>query len=215
MGLTDDGVDHLDQRLRAGDLDALGALFAMFRQRLWRIVDFRLDRRLRGRLDPDDLLQETYLAASGQLVHYAAKPDLSPFLWLRMVAGQVLIRAHRRNLACQLRNVDRELPQSAGNFPQTTSVSLVEQLAGSTTSPSHAAVRAEMVEQLQRTIARMDPIDQEVLALRHFEELTNGEVAEVLGIQQKAASLRYARALRRLKEALAQVPGLRGGGSDA
>jgi RNA polymerase sigma-70 factor (ECF subfamily) len=215
VGLTDSGLNHLDQRLRAGDLDALGEAFAMFKQHLWRIIDFRLDRRLRGRLDPDDLLQETYLAASGQLAHYAAKPNLSPFLWLRMMAGQVLIRAHRRNLGCQLRNADRERAQPDGGCPDSTSVSLVEQLAGSASSPSHAAARAELVEQLHRTIARMDPIDREVLALRHFEELTNAQVAEVLGIQQKAASLRYARALGRLKEALAQVPGFREGKSDA
>jgi len=86
------------------------------------------------------------------------------------------------------------------------------QLVGQFTSPSGAAARADMLTLVQTAIEQMDPIDREVLALRHFEELTNSEVAEALGIEQKAASIRYVRALRRLKEILARVPDLANSG---
>ena len=91
--------------------------------------------------------------------------------------------------------------------PQATSESLAFHLIGSMTSPSQAAIRAEMVDKVENAIEAMDEIDREVLAMRHFEELSNTEVAEVLGIQQKAASIRYIRAVGRLKVILSEVPG--------
>jgi RNA polymerase sigma-70 factor (ECF subfamily) len=201
------GGDDLCSRLRAGDRQALAELFAAQRERLWRLVDFRLDQRLQGRIDPDDVLQESYLAAAQRIEHYRANPSMSPFVWLRLMVCQTLIDVHRRHLGAQLRDAGREVAIFAGHGTQATSACLAIHLIGRLTSPSQAAVRAEMLDLVEQAIAQMDATDQEVLALRHFEELTNAEVAEVLGIQKQAASMRYMRAVTRLKAILSQVPG--------
>jgi len=202
-----EGSDGLTDRLKRGDVEALAALFAEHRERLWRMVSFRMDRRLLGRIDPDDVLQEGYLAAAQRIGHYGNDSSLSPFIWLRMVLMQTLIDIHRHHLGAQMRDADREVGLHGHRYPQTTSVSLAAQFAGKFTSPSQAAAREEMLCRLEQAVAAMDPLDQEVLALRHFEELTNSEVAEVLGIRQKAASIRYVRALKRLRTVLSQMPG--------
>jgi RNA polymerase sigma-70 factor (ECF subfamily) len=199
--------EELRDRLLGGDEEALAALFSQHRERLWRMVNFRMDRRLAGRVDADDVLQEAYLAAAGRLKHYAADPSWSPFVWLRMIVVQTLIDVHRHHLGAQIRDADREVAFPGGRYPQTTTVSLAALFVGHLTSPSQAAARTEMLGQLEQAVAAMDPLDREVLALRHFEELSNSEVAEVLGIQQKAASIRYVRALRRLRAILSRTPG--------
>jgi len=198
----------LERRLKARDEQALAKLFSHHRERLWRIVHFRLADRLRGRIDPDDVLQEAYLAAAQRLKHYGDDMKASPFLWLRMVVNQTLVDLHRRHVGAQMRDAGREVAIEGCTYSQATSVSVALQLVGSFTSPSQAAAKAEVLDLVGKAIEGMDPIDREVLALRHFEELTNSEVAEVLGIKQKAASIRYFRALRRLKAILAEVPGL-------
>ncbi len=199
--------DGLAARLQQGDQEALAILFSQHRQRLWRMINFRMDRRMYGRVDPDDVLQEAFLAAAQRLAHYRDETSASPFVWLRMIALQTLTDVHRHHLGAQMRDADREVDVRAWHDPQTTSASLAALLMGRMTSPSQAAARAEMFDQAERAIATMDPLDREVLALRHFEELSNGEVAEVLGIQQKAASIRYVRAIRRLKAIMSQLSG--------
>lgn len=199
--------DDLGSRLRAGDRQALAELFAAHRERLWRMVDFRLDQRLQGRIDADDVLQESYLAAAQRIECYRANPSMSAFVWLRLIVCQTLTDAHRRHLGTQLRDAGREVAIRGCYGPQATSACLAIQLVGHLTSPSLAAVRAEMLDLVERAIGQMDATDQEVLALRHFEELSNTEVAEVLGIQKQTASMRYVRALQRLKAILSQVPG--------
>ena len=201
-------ITELEQRLRGGDTQALAELFSRERDRLWRVIHFRLAEPLRGRLGPDDVLQEAFLAASQRLKHYADSPATSPFIWLRMIVNQTLVDLHRQHLGAQRRDAAREVSLDGVPYPQATSASVAIQLVGVFTSPSGAAARADMFSLVQTAIEQMDPIDREVLALRHFEELTNSEVAEALGIEQKAASIRYVRALRRLKEILAQVPDL-------
>jgi len=217
MTTHDSGLepDMLD-RLRDGDSQALAELFSEHRERLWRMVKFRLDTRLAGRADADDILQEAYLNAAQRVHHYLQDPSNSFFVWLRLIVGQTLIDVHRRHLGAKMRDVHREVSLQAASYPQATSVALAAQLLGNMTSPSQAAVKAETARQLEQAVAAMDTIDQEVLALRHFEELTNSEVAEVLGIQQKAASIRYVRALARLKDILEKIPGFLEfqGGSD-
>ncbi len=201
-------VEELKQRLRKGDTEALGELFSLERERLWRIVHFRLAEPLRGRLGPEDVLQEAFVAASQRLLHYATSPASSPFIWLRMILNQTLVDLHRQHLGAQMRDAAREVSIDNVPYAQATSASVAIQLVGVFTSPTGAAARADVLSLVQAAIEQMDPIDREVLALRHFEELTNSEVAEALSIEQKAASIRYIRALRRLKEILAQVPDL-------
>ncbi len=207
MADTAGGADELACQPRLGDQETLAALFSQHRERLWRTINFRMDRRLVGRVDPDDVLQEAYLAALQRLAHYRNESSASPLVWLRMIVMQTLIDVHRHHLGTQMRNADREVAVRGWHNPQTTSASLAALLMGRFTSPSQAAARAELFDQAEQAIAAMDPLDQEVLALRHFEELTNSEVAEVLGIQQKAASIRYVRALKRLKAVMSQLPG--------
>lgn len=207
-GDSSEGIEELERRLRTGDTEALAELFSRERERLWRIVHFRLAEPLRRRLGPEDVLQEAFVAASRRLSHYANSAATSPFIWLRMIVNQTMVDLHREHLGAQMRDAAREVSLDAVPFGQATSASVAIQLIGAFTSPSGAAARADMLTLVQSAIEHMDPIDREVLALRHFEELNNSEVAEALGIEQKAASIRYIRALRRLKEIMAQVPDL-------
>src|SRR5207302_4122976 len=132
----------------------------------------------------------------------ARAPTLPFFLWLRHITGQKLITAHRQHLGAQVRDADREVSLYRGALPQASSMSLAAQLLGRLTAPSQAALRAELQIRVQETLNGMDPMDREVLTLRHFEMLTNAETAAVLGIKKSAASNRYIRALERLKDIL-------------
>jgi RNA polymerase sigma-70 factor (ECF subfamily) len=199
--------DELLRRARAGDQQALAALFAHYRDRLRRMVRLRLDRRLYGRLDPSDVLQEAYLDLARRLPEYAANPALPFYLWLRSLTGQRLIDLHRQHLGAKMRDAGQEVSLYRGALPQASSVSLAHQLLGRLTSPSRAAIRAETQIRVQEALNSMDPMDREVLALRHFEMLSNEETAQVLGISKKAASKRYIRALERLQEILSLLPG--------
>jgi RNA polymerase sigma-70 factor, ECF subfamily len=167
----------------------------------------RLDRRLRGRVDPSDVLQEACLDAARRLPEYRKNPTMPFFLWLRFLAGQRLVDEHRKHLGAAARDAGREISLYDGALPETSSAALAAHLLGRLTTPSQAAVRAERRIRLQEALNSMDPIDREVVALRHFEELSNTEAAAVLGLDKSAASKRYARALIRLKEILAAMPG--------
>jgi RNA polymerase sigma-70 factor, ECF subfamily len=206
----DDAQNDLIQRALAGDETALAALFDGYRDRLRRMIRLRLDRRLSGRVDSSDVLQEAYLDVRNRIAEYARDPAAMPFhLWLRLIAGQRLTDVHRYHLGAQMRDAGQEVSLHRGPFPQASSVSLAAQLLGKMTSASHAAIRAEHKLIVQEALNGMDPIDREVLALRHFEHMSNDETAQVLGLTKSAASNRYIRALKRLKEILSSIPGLR------
>jgi RNA polymerase sigma-70 factor (ECF subfamily) len=152
-------------------------------------------------------LQEAYLDLARRAAEYFAESTMPFFLWLRLLTGQRLLAIHRQHFGAKMRNVGQEVALRNGAMPQATSASLAAQLLGRLTSPSLAAMRAEMQLRLQEALNSMDPIDREVLVLRHFEELTNIETAEVLGLQKTAASNRYVRALKRLRGILESIPG--------
>ena len=206
--MTDGPGDLLD-RVRSGDSAALATLFDSHRERLRRMVQFRMDARLRGRVDPDDIVQEAYLDAAQRAENLRGEDEHSGFVWLRLIVNQTLINVHRRHLGAKMRDVGREAHRSTVNESNSTAGSIVANLLGHMTSPTQAARRAEFQAQLEAGLSAMDPLDREVLALRHFEELSNAEVALELDMQPKAASMRYVRALKRLKEILDAVPGFR------
>jgi RNA polymerase sigma-70 factor (ECF subfamily) len=196
-------VGRLLDRAAAGDPEAWRALFDRDRQRLRRMVALRMDRRLQGRIDPSDVIQDAHIEAMTRLPDYLRQPDLPFFLWLRLIVGQRLTLLHRRHLGAQARDAGREIGLYRGAFPEATSAALAARLLGHLTQPSAAAVRAERKIRIQTALNEMDPLDREVLALRHFEQLSNGEVAQALGLSKSTASKRYVRALQRLKEIMA------------
>lgn len=183
----------------------MAELFSRFEPRLDKMIRFRLDQRLWGRVDPADVLQEAYLEAAARLEAYLARPDVPVFVWLRSMTKQALINVHRRHLGAKIRDARVEVSMHRKQSGQATSFCLAARLIGTMTSPSQAAIRDEMIDHLRKAFDTMDPIDREVLALRHFEELSNNEVAEILGLQKAAASNRYVRALKRLKAVMAEV----------
>ncbi|MEZ6065970.1 MAG: sigma-70 family RNA polymerase sigma factor [Planctomycetaceae bacterium] len=205
-GASSSDDDPRAARVIEGDESALAEAYSDHRERLWRMVHFRLDRRLQGRVDADDVLQEAYLDAVKRIGHFAENQPISLFVWLRLIVGQTLIDVHRRHLGAKMRDADRE-ESIQQRLSEGTSVSLSFHLLAHLTSPSLAAQRAELMSLVEEALAGMSGTDREVLALRHFEELTNSEVAEVLGLERKAASIRYVRALARLKTVLQQIPG--------
>ena len=191
-----------------GGPDDWGRLLEQHRARLRKLVALRLDPRLQGRVDPSDVIQEAYLDAARRLQEYARDPEPMPFyLWLRFLVGQRILEQHRYHLGAQGRDAGREVSLYRGPMPEATSAAIAAQLLGRQTSPSQAAIRAERKLRLQEALNRMDPIDREVLVLRHYEQLSNNEVALVLGLEKFAASKRYARALIRIKDLLVAMPG--------
>ena len=197
---------RLIERAARGETEPLGELLQKHRDRLQRMVGLRLDRRLQGRIDPSDVIQEASLEAAARLPEYLRNPTMPFFLWLRLIAGQRLQILHRRHLGARMRDAGREVAACRGGLPEATSVALAAQLLGRDTRPSEAAIRAERKIRLQQALESMDPLDREALALRHFEHLTTAEAAQVLGITPAAAGKRYLRALERLREILTQGP---------
>src|SRR5579871_6944937 len=189
-------TEYLLRRAKAGDAAALGTLFAHYRDRLRKMIRLRLDRRVAGRLDPSDVLQEAYLDVARRFPAYAAAPAVPFYVWLRELTGQRLIDLHRQHLGAKMRDAGQEVSLYRGALPQASSASLAAQLMGRMTSATQAAIRAEHKLIVQQTLNSMDPMDREVLVLRHFEHLSNEETALVLGIKKSTASQRYIRALR-------------------
>ncbi len=199
--MTDDTNESLlVERVRAGDSRALADLFTHYRPRLRGLVRIRMHPRLHGRLDASDILQEAWLDVTRRFEQWVDSQEMPIFLWIRFLTAQKLDEMHRRHLGAKKRDAQREVRLNAG--PEASSVSIAQHLAASITSPSLGAARDELREKLVAALQGMDEIDREVLTLRHFEELTNNEVAGVLGITKAGASNRYVRALSRLRAIL-------------
>jgi RNA polymerase sigma-70 factor (ECF subfamily) len=208
MVASPDNTDVLLQRAAAGDAKSLGMLFSRHQERLRRMVDVRMDRRLSGRLEPADVLQEAYLEFSRSLAEYLRRPEWPFYVWLRMITARKLHALHRRHLGTQLRDAHRDVPLYPDSFPLASSECLAAQLMGRYTTPSEAVVRAELRIHVRDALNSMEAIDREILLLRHFELLSNSESARVLGLSEAAASNRFIRALKRLKKILIDIPGL-------
>ncbi len=190
-------------RLRARGQQALAEIFVIFQPRLLRMVQLRMDRRVAGRVDAADVVQEAYLDASRRLQEYLDNPTMPLLLWLRFLTAQRLLATHRWHLEAKKRDARLEQPgQRATHRPEVDAESLSIQFYGRLTSPSKAAMREETKTRVRAVIGQLEPIDREILSLRHFEELTNSEAALELEISPAAASRRYIRALERLRSAV-------------
>jgi RNA polymerase sigma-70 factor (ECF subfamily) len=195
------------RRAAAGDTAAWSELIERHRPRLRKMIALRMDRRIRGRVDASDVLQEASIEALRTLPSYLERPEFPFFIWMRWLTGMTLQGLHRKHLEVQARGASREVRLFAGGMPEATSAALAMQLLGRDTRPSLAAARAERKLRLQEAVESLNPLDREILVLRHFEELTAEESAKVLGIERSAASRRYMRALKRLKELIEALPG--------
>lgn len=187
---------------REGDRERLWELLQEYRERLLPMVNVRMHPRLRGRVDPSDVLQESLLEVSERLTEYLDGSDLPFFLWVRLLTGQKLMQFHRRHLDAKRRDVRRELRLAGSGAPAASSIVLADALLASGPSPSQVVSRDEELERLRRALEEMKESDREVLVLRHFEQLKNSEVAQLLEIQESTASQRYLRALERLRQVL-------------
>jgi RNA polymerase sigma-70 factor (ECF subfamily) len=198
-------VNKLELLLGTGDARALNELLGTYRPRLRRMIQLRLDRRLQGRVDASDVIQDAYLEAAARVQSFVRDRPTSFFVWLRFLVCEQLITLQRRHLGAAKRDASREISLYHGPLPEASSAMLAAQLVGSLTAPSQAAIRAELKMRLQEALNQMDAMDREIIALRHFEQLSRDETAETLGIEESAASKRYIRALKRLKGIIGPV----------
>lgn len=205
---ADKAIEKLIQDAIAGNERALAKLFDQYRVRLRRMVELRIDDRLKGRVDPSDVLQEAFIDLASKLKNFQSRGDMPFFLWLRLVTGERLLNIHRRHLDAEKRDVRREISIHQHRIPEASSVSIAGHLIGKNSSVGKRVMRSEMQKSLQQILNSMDAIDREIIVLRHFEELSNWEVAQVLEISKTAASNRYIRAIARLSAILNQSPDL-------
>lgn len=192
-------VDRMG-RARAGDVDALNELLTSHRDRLLRMVQVRLDWRLRQRFDASDVVQESLVDAVRRFPEYASSPRAPFHAWLRSVVLHRLQHMHREHIGVQARDVRREVPLDRNGVADASTPVLAAALVDSCSSPSTVAARVETEARLRAAIDRLEAIDREILLLRHFEQFSNADTARLLGISESAATKRHLRALLRLRE---------------
>ena len=206
MTSEDTEYGPLVQRALSGEEAALAELFDAHRARLKRMLNLRMSGRLRARVDASDVLQEAYLDLAQRLPEYAKQTKYPFFLWVRLITGQRLAKAYERHFGAAMRNADLEVSLNQKAVPEASTFFLAARLVDTDTSVSQQMIQAERQAKLQEVLSGMDPNDREILALRHFEELSNEEIAQVLEISKSAASKRYMRAIMRLRKALERLP---------
>jgi RNA polymerase sigma-70 factor (ECF subfamily) len=191
-------------RARQGEQPALTELFRLHEQRLLRMVDLRLDTSLRRRMDPADVVQDAWVEVVRRFDEWCRQDKLPLHVWLRLITSQSLALAQRRHLAAQMRSAQRDVPQHV-RPPHVSSASVANAFIDSATSPSQVVVREEIRQRVHAAIEELEDIDREIVAMRHFEGLTNEETAAELDIEPSAASMRFMRALLRLRPALKEL----------
>lgn len=199
-------TDELLHQAAQGEADARGRLLDRHRDRLGKMIACRLDRRLAARVDPSDVVQEVLAEATRKLDRYLAERPLPFYPWLRELAWEHLATLHRRHVRTQKRSVRREEPEFL-LLPDESAAELAQRLVASGTSPSQRLLGEELRERMQRALLDLPQRDREVLVLRHLEQLSVADTAEVLGISSGAVKVRNLRALERLRNLLDQERG--------
>jgi RNA polymerase sigma-70 factor (ECF subfamily) len=194
-------TEELLGRAGGGDSSALRVLFERHRGRLARMVQLRMDPRVRGRIDPSDVIQETLVAASQRLPKYAAERPLPFYPWLRQIAWEKLVHLHDRHLRAAKRSVARE-QFFRPEISDESALEIVRLFAGATSSPSAEAVRKEMRERMRQALDGLATEDREILLQRYLEQLSSKEIGAILGISEAAVNMRHLRALKKLRRML-------------
>ena len=194
-----DETRDLLHRAQRADRAAVDELWQRYRPALRRMIDLRLDQAVTRRVDASDVVQDVLINASERLGDYLRNPALPFHLWLRQIARDHLIDAHRRHRQAARRTVDREQrlytrPAGVG-YDDCSSLDLAAQLRDSALTPAAEALRRELRCRFQAAIERLDEADREIVLLRHFEQLSNSEAATALGLTEAAAGMRHLRAL--------------------
>lgn len=202
MTQTANDLDLLRRAVEQRDTGLFAEVFERHRERLSLVVRLRIDRRVRARFDAEDVLQDTFEEAWRRATGFLGDPQVPVYLWLRYLVLQRLRQSHRQHMKTLSRDARREVRFDPRGLPESSSEALVDMLVATTTSASSHARRRERGDKLREVINALDRTDREILALRHFEQLRNVEVAQVLGITPSASSVRYFRALERLRSVL-------------
>ena len=195
-------TQELLDRAKQGEAGAVERLLEVHREPLRRMVGLRLDPALAGRVDASDVVQDVMLEVSQRLADYLRNPLMPFHLWMRHIARDHMIDAHRRHRQAQRRSLDREQPILPAALADQSSLELAGQFLDRELTPATAAVRHELQRRMQQAVAELEEDDREIILMRHYEQLSNQEVAAALGLTEAAASMRHLRAVRRLRAAL-------------
>jgi RNA polymerase sigma-70 factor (ECF subfamily) len=204
-----DETRNLLQRAAANDAGAVEQLWESYRAPLRRMIALRLDQVLGRRLDASDVVQDVLIKANLRLGDYLRNPVLPFDLWLRQLARDQMIDAHRRHRGAARRSLDREQSLAApapSAFLDRSTLDLAAQLRDPALTPAAAVLRSELQRRFQAALGQLDDPDREIILLRHFEQLSNGAAAQTLGLSEAAAGMRHLRALRRLRALLGDSP---------
>ena len=202
MWPTGDKTEELLLGARDGDDDAVNRLIERHRNAVLRMVQMRLDQKVRRRVDVSDVVQDVMIDASRRLQEYIANPVMPFHLWLRHIAKDRIIDAHRRHRGSQKRSVDREQGLAVPGADDHSTMDLAAHLCDAELTPAAAATQREMAQRVEAAITELGEQDGEIIIMRHYEQLSNQEVSQALGLSEPAASMRYLRAVRRLRSML-------------
>lgn len=197
-----DQTRELLEQAKAGQAVAKDQLLDRHRDALRRMIDMRMDKVIQRRVDASDIVQDVMIEANRRLTDYLANPVMPFHLWLRSMAHDRLIDAHRRHRDAARRSIDREQPLVAAKFLDQSTMDLGVNLADKEMTPAAAATWHELQRRFQNAIDTLEDQDREVILMRHFEHLGNSDVAAALGLSEPAAGMRYMRAMRKLREKL-------------
>jgi RNA polymerase sigma-70 factor (ECF subfamily) len=196
------------ERVRQGDEDAINGLLARHRQAIRRMIDQRMDKVVQRRVDASDIVQDVMIEANRRIGDYLANPTMPFQLWLRHMARDRLIDAHRRHRVASNRSLDREVSLAVPDGPDQSQTDLVGQIADRELTPAAAATWHELERRFAEAVERLEDDDRQIVLLRHFEHLSTADAAAVLGLSKPAAGMRYLRAMRRLRVLLDGGAGL-------
>lgn len=186
----------------AGDDSVVAELFERYRERLKRLVTLRMHPQMRSRLDASDVLQEAYIELARRLPKYAEEREIPFFVWLRMIATDSLKQLQRKHLRAEKRTAYREVDLASMPLNDASILNLASQLAGQFTSVDRNLIKEEVQRKLMDALDRMEVNDREIVAMRHFEELSTQEIAELVGLTRSGVLKRYTRAIERLQESV-------------